>query len=437
MKQVPKLEILPIDTLTPYANNARTHSDDQIKKIQASLREFGFVNPVLIDANRGVIAGHGRIEAAKREGMTEVPCVFVEHLTDAQKRAYILADNRLAEDAGWDMDVLNLEIKQLMDMGFNIGLTGFDGLQDFDSSVEIKDPPFDIDEEIAAIDEPVARRGNMWSLGRHKLMCGDSTDVTDVGRLMGDNVADMMLTDPPYNVDYGEKAEAINPYGYHFSPRRIENDRMSDSEFLSFLTKAFDNARNSIRPGGAFYIWHASSTLYEFETALKRAGMQTRQQLIWNKSSMVLGRQDYQWKHEPCLYGWKDGAAHYFVDDRKQTTVFEDEVPNFKSMKKDELVALLSDIFSDKVSTTVISENRPSLSPEHPTMKPIKLLARLIKNSSKIGESVLDLFGGSGSTLIACEQLNRTCYMMELDPKYCDVIIGRWETLTGQKAVLS
>ena len=426
MKQVPKLEILPIDTLTPYANNARTHSDDQIKKIQASLREFGFVNPVLIDANRGVIAGHGRIEAAKREGMTEVPCVFVEHLTDAQKRAYILADNRLAEDAGWDMDVLNLEIKQLVDMGFNIGLTGFDGLQDFDSSVEIKDPPFDIDEEIAAIDEPVARRGNMWSLGRHKLMCGDSTDVTDVGRLMGDNVADMMLTDPPYNVDYsGANGE------------NIQNDNMDEEQFFEFLSSAFGNAVDFIKQGGAFYIWHASRTFYEFEKALKRVGLQTRQQIIWNKNSLVMGRQDYQWKHEPCLYGWKDGAAHYFVDDRKQTTVFEDEVPNFKSMKKDELVALLSDIFSDKISTTVISENRPSLSPEHPTMKPIKLLARLIKNSSKIGESVLDLFGGSGSTLIACEQLNRTCYMMELDPKYCDVIIKRWETLTGNKAVLN
>jgi DNA modification methylase len=267
-------------------------------------------------------------------------------------------------------------------------------------------------------------------------MCGDSTDKEMVARLMDGTYADMMMTDPPYNVDYGEKAEAINPYGYHFSTRHIENDKMSDVAFLAFLTSAFDCARDSLKNGASFYIWHASSTLYEFETALKQAGLQTRQQLIWNKSSMVLGRQDYQWKHEPCLYGWKDGAGHYFVDDRKQTTVFEDAHPNFKKMKKDELVNLLDEIYSDKISATVISESKPSSSAEHPTMKPIKLMARLIKNSSKPAETVVDIFGGSGSTLIACEQLDRTCYMMELDCKYVDVIIKRWENLTGETAVL-
>jgi|LSQX01.3.fsa_nt_gb site-specific DNA-methyltransferase (adenine-specific) len=432
MKQVPKLEILPIDTLTPYANNARTHSDDQIKKIQASLREFGFVNPVLIDANRGVIAGHGRIEAAKREGMTEVPCVFVEHLTDAQKRAYILADNRLAELAGWDMDAVRIEMERLAEDGFGIEITGFE----FDDIPmgKIAEDDFDADAAAEETIEPITEPGDKWQLGRHRLMCGDSTDRATVDRLMDGQKADMLLTDPPYNVDYGEKAEAINPYGYNFSPRHIENDKMSDSEFLAFLTKAFKNARNSIKPGGSFYIWHASVTLYEFETALKSAGMQTRQQLIWNKNSLVIGRQDYQWKHEPCLYGWIDGAAHYFVDDRKQTTVYEDAIPDFRKMKKDELIDLLSDIYSDKISATVINENRPSSSQEHPTMKPVKLIARLIKNSSRQEELVLDLFGGSGSTLIACEQLNRTCYMMELDPKYCDVIIKRWEALTGKKA---
>ena len=432
MKQVTKLEILQIDTLTPYANNARTHSDDQIKKIQASLREFGFVNPVLIDANRGVIAGHGRIEAAKREGMTEVPCVFVEHLTDAQKRAYILADNRLAELAGWDMDAVRIEMERLAEDGFGIEITGFE----FDDIPmgKIAEDDFDADAAAEETIEPITEPGDKWQLGRHRLMCGDSTDRATVDRLMDGQKADMLLTDPPYNVDYGEKAEAINPYGYNFSPRHIENDKMSDSEFLAFLTKAFKNARNSIKPGGSFYIWHASVTLYEFETALKSAGMQTRQQLIWNKNSLVIGRQDYQWKHEPCLYGWIDGAAHYFVDDRKQTTVYEDAIPDFRKMKKDELIDLLSDIYSDKISATVINENRPSSSQEHPTMKPVKLIARLIKNSSRQEELVLDLFGGSGSTLIACEQLNRTCYMMELDPKYCDVIIKRWEALTGKKA---
>lgn len=434
MKQAPRLEMLPIDTLIPYANNARTHSDDQIKKIQASLREFGFVNPVLIDANHGIIAGHGRVEAAKREGIAEIPCVFVEHLTDAQKRAYILADNRLAELAGWDMDAVRIEMERLAEDGFGIEITGFE----FDDIPmgKVAEDDFDADAAAEETIEPTTKLGDIWQLGRHRLMCGDSTDKATVDRLMDGQKADMLLTDPPYNVDYGEKAEAINPYGYNFSPRHIENDKMSDSEFLAFLTKAFKNARNSIKPGGSFYIWHAFVTLYEFETALKSAGMQTRQQLIWNKNSLVLGRQDYQWKHEPCLYGWIDGAAHYFVDDRKQTTVYEDAIPDFRKMKKDELIDILSDIYSDKISATVINENRPSSSQEHPAMKPVKLIARLIKNSSRQEELVLDLFGGSGSTIIACEQLNRICYMMELDPKYCDVIIKRWETLTGQKAVL-
>ena len=247
---------------------------------------------------------------------------------------------------------------------------------------------------------------------------------------------DLIQTDPPYNVDYGSKAESINKYGYHFSDRHIENDAMNDEAFADFLCDSFRNMFEHLKDGGAFYIWHASTTIYEFESALRANGIQTRQQLIWNKNAIVLGRQDYQWKHEPCLYGWKDGAAHYFVDDRTQSTVIEDKGIEPKKMKKAELLALVEKLTGDKISTSVLDEDKPSRSEEHPTMKPVKLTARLIKNSTRPGESVLDGFGGSGTTLITCEQIDRVCYMVEYDPKYVDVIIKRWEQLTGGKAVL-
>ena len=240
----------------------------------------------------------------------------------------------------------------------------------------------------------------------------------------GGVLADLVVTDPPYNVAI-ENSQGM----------KIQNDNMGSVQFQEFLTKAFANLNVSLKLGGAFYIWFASREHINFETALKENKLEVRQELIWNKNSLVLSRQDYQWKHEPCLYGWKDGEAHYFIDDRKQTTVIEDKKLDINKMKKEEMKSLLEDIFSDKVSTTIINEDRPNINDLHPTMKPIKLLARLIRNSSKMGELVLDLFGGSGSTLIACEQLNRKCYMMEYDPKYVDVIIDRWEHLTGKEAV--
>jgi site-specific DNA-methyltransferase (adenine-specific) len=245
---------------------------------------------------------------------------------------------------------------------------------------------------------------------------------------MNGEIADLIVTDPPYNVDYvGKTKDAL----------KIQNDKMADNDFRRFLTNAFRVMDRHLKPGGAFYIWHADSEGYNFRGACQDAGWQVRQCLIWNKNTIVLGRQDYHWKHEPCLYGWKDGAAHYFIDDRTQATVIEDKGLDFKKMKKEELVALLKEIFSDKVSTTVINEDKPMRSAEHPTMKPLKLLERLIKNSSRPGELVLDTFGGSGSTMMTCEQLNRTCYIMEIDPVYCDVIVKRWENFTGRKAVLA
>ena len=422
-----ELELISVDKLVPYVNNARTHSPEQIQKLRASLREFGFINPVIIDREYNVIAGHGRIMAAQAEGIEEVPCVYADHLTEAQKKAYILADNRMALDAGWDEEMLRNEILALQEMNFNIGLTGFEDSELADLILDLEEPAeednFDVAEELP--EEPTSKPGQVYKLGRHRLICGDSTDVSVISKLMCGNQADMWLTDPPYNVNY-EGSTGMT----------IKNDNMEDSRFRAFLVDAFKAAVGAMKPGAAFYIWHADSEGYNFRGACRDVGLQVRQCLVWVKNSLVLGRQDYQWRHEPCLYGWKDGASHYFIDNRKQTTVIEDYVPDFGKMKKEEMKALLEEIYSDRMSTTVIYEDKPLANDLHPTMKPIKLLARLIRNSSKPDDIVLDTFGGSGSTLMACEQLGRTCYTCELDPKYVDVIINRWEDYTGQKAEL-
>jgi site-specific DNA-methyltransferase (adenine-specific) len=431
MAQLKQIKAVVIDKLIPYVNNAKQHSEEQVTKIASSIREFGFVNPVLIDKDYNIIAGHGRVMAAKKLGWDEVPCLFVEGLTEAQRKAYILADNRLGELAEWDMELVTSELEMLQEMEFDIDLTGF----------ELAEPDVQIQEdEIPEEVEPRCKKGDIWQLGEHRLICGDSTETSVIEKLMGGATADLLLTDPPYNV----------ALGYHMRPseakqlnRRtdglvIENDAFnSEEDFLHFLESAFTCGNNALKPGGVFYIWHAHNWSKPFFTAVGTVGWQIRECLVWNKSVFAMGRQDYQWKHEPCIYGWKDGAAHYFIDDRTQATVIEDAKEiNPDKMKKTELVALVKDLLTQKISTTVLCEDKPSRSEMHPTMKPIKLFARLIKNSSKIGENVLDIFGGSGSTLIACEQLKRKCYMCELDEHYCDVIIQRWENFTGQKAVL-
>ena len=389
-----KYENVSIDKLKPYERNARTHSDAQVEKIAKSIKEFGFINPVLIDGNFGIIAGHGRVLGAKKLGMTEVPCLFVEDLTKAQKKAYILADNKLALDAGWDDEILKVELNELKDMNFDLSLTGFDdieinGLEEPQEIVEDEAP--EVDEE----NEPITQLGDIWQLGDHRLMCGDSTDKATIEKLLGDEFGkiDLVLTDPPYNVNYKGKTK---------DELEIENDAMSPEQFEEFLNLSFCLINELLRKGGAFYVWHASRSQREFENALNKAGLEVRQQLIWIKNSMVLGRQDYQWRHEPCFYGWKEGT-HSWCSDRKQTTVLEFD--------------------------------RPTANKEHPTMKPIALMTYQIKNNTKKGQTVFDGFGGSGSTLIACEQSQRKCYTCELDAKYCDVIIKRWENLTGKKAV--
>ena len=415
-----------VQDLIPYVNNSRTHSEEQVNQICASINEFGFTNPLLIDEKDNIIAGHGRLLASKKLGMEEVPCIVLKGLTEAQKKAYIIADNKMALNAGWDEELLKIELENLKELDFDLELTGFnvDELDDI-FQVQEEQEVIEDDFDIEPPEEPKAKLGDIYQLGSHRLMCGDSTKEEDVAKLMNGEIADLVVTDPPYNVAI-ENSQGMT----------IKNDNMEKSQFLEFLTKAFNCLNISLKKGGAFYVWFASREHINFETALNKNGLEVRQELIWNKNSLILGRQDYQWKHEPCLYGWKDGDSHYFIDDRKQTTVIEDKKPDIKKMKKEEMQKLLEEIYSDKTSTTIINEDKPSVNDLHPTMKPIKLIARQVKNSSKVGEKVLDLFGGSGSTIITCEQLNRKCYTMEYDPKYVDVIIKRWEEFTGKKAEL-
>ncbi len=389
-----KVERRSISSIIPYARNSRTHSDEQVAQIAASINEWGFTNPILIDIDGEIIAGHGRLLAAQKLGLKEVPCITAVGWSDAQKKAYVIADNKLALNAGWDNDMLAVEFGELKELDFNLDLIGFDpdelanilkepeteGLTDEDSVPEVPEVPVTVE-------------GDVWVLGRHRLMCGDSTSIDAVQELMDGQKADQWVTDPPYNVDY-EGSDG----------QKIKNDAMENSDFRQFLIDAFSAAFSVMKPGGSFYIWHADLEGYNFRGAVIDCGERIRSCLIWNKPSIVMGRSDYHWKHEPCLYGWKDGASHLWATDRKQSTVID-------------FIA------------------KPKHNNLHPTMKPVELIEYQIKNNTKGHDVVLDTFGGSGSTLIACEKIARDCRMMELDPKYCDVIIKRWQEFTGKSAV--
>lgn len=373
-----------VSELVPYSKNAKKHDKTQIANVAESIKQYGFVQPLVIDKDSVIVIGHCRALAAKKLGMEAVPCVCVDDLTPEQVNALRLVDNK-SNESDWDMDLLSDELAEL-------DLSAFD----FDWGLPEEEPEV-TEDEAPAVDEenePISQRGDIWRLGRHRLMCGDSTKTEDIQNLAGGAKIDMLLTDPPYGVDYvGKTKDAL----------KIENDAKSDDEFILFLQNAFAAADSVMKPGAVFYIWHADSKSYVFRMACQMVGWEVRQVLIWVKNSMVLGRQDYQWKHEPCLYGWKDGAGHLWAADRKQTTVLEFDKPN---------------------------ANR-----EHPTMKPVALFDYQIKNNTKGGDIVLDMFGGSGTTVIAYEQNGRTAYVMEYDPKYVDVIVKRWENLTGEKAV--
>lgn len=378
-----------IEKVKPYDKNPRKNKA-AVDYVANSIKEFGFQQPIVVDKDMVVIAGHTRLKAAKKLKLKEVPVVIADNLTEEQVKAYRLADNKTAEKAEWDFDLLTDELLSLQELDFDMEQFGFD----FDFS-EDEEAVEDDNWEADVPEEPISKRGDIWVLGRHRLMCGDSTDAADVALLMDGNKADMLLTDPPYNVDYTGKASELET-------RKIENDKMEDSAFQDFLASAFSNAAENMKAGGVFYIWHADSEGLNFRVACKKAGFQVRQCLIWNKNAMVMGRQDYQWKHEPCLYGWKDGASHLWASDRKQTTVLDFEKPQKNNL--------------------------------HPTMKPIKLFDYQIKNNTKGDDIVLDLFGGSGTTIMAAEQNGRRGFVMEYDPKFVDVIVDRWEQFTGMKA---
>lgn len=411
-------EYIKLDDLTPYENNAKRHAEEDISAIKSSINAFGMNDPIGVWGKKNIIVeGHGRFIALRELGYTEAPCIRLDKLTDEQRRGYALAHNKTAELAGWDFEKLMQELTALE--SFDMDAFGFDTLPEVTASGEADS--FDTDTEMEGIETQICQTGDIWRLGRHRLMCGDSTDATAIARLMEGEKADLLLTDPPYNV------AVSNSKGM-----TIQNDDMEDADFIRFLESAFVAANASMRNGAAFYIWHGETEGLNFRQACKNVGWQVRQNLVWVKNQIVLGRQDYQWKHEPCLYGWKDGAAHYFIKNRKQPTVIDDDI-NIDLLSADELRELIRN--SDKF-TTVMREDKPTRNAEHPTMKPLHLIKRQVKNSTKRGDKVLDIFGGSGTTLLASEQLDRTCYMMELDPKYCDVIIKRWEALSGQKAEL-
>lgn len=386
MNRVSEMNLVDIDKLIPYVNNARTHSKEQINKLRASIREFGFINPVIIDRDYNVIAGHGRIMASKDEGIDKVPCVFVDYLTDAQKKAYILADNRMALDADWDEELLRVEIESLQGADFDLNLTGFDEaeLMDIfgdDNQSRAKDDDFDL---TAALEKAsFVEKGDVWTVGRHRLMCGDATSSEDVSTLMGNTKANLILTDPPYGVSFKSS-----------SGLTIQNDSMKNEEFYNFLFASFKCMAEHLENGGSAYVFHADTEGLNFRKAFIDAGFHLAGCCIWVKDSLVLGRSDYQWQHEPVLYGFVQNGKHKWYSDRKQTTIW-----NF---------------------------DKPKRNANHPTSKPLDLLSYPIGNSTQENGVVIDTFGGSGSTMMACEQMNRICYMMELDEKYASVILRRY-----------
>jgi len=405
--------------LKPYDKNARTHSAEQIKQLAASIKEFGFNVPILIDDKDQIIAGHGRQMAALANKLQDVPCIEIKHLTEAQRRAYIIADNKLAANAGWDNALLAGELSWLKGEGFALDLTGFDQ-KELDGLLGKAVPLTDEDDVPAVPVTPVAKLGQVWKMGPHRLMCGDSTSAKDVSRLMAGAKADMVWTDPPYNVAIEGTAG------------KIMNDDMSAAAFRDFLGASFRNYYANMRDGAVIYVAHADTERVNFTEMFLHSGLKLSQVLIWVKQSGTLSRQDFNWRHEPILYGWKEGARHYFAGDFTKTTVIEDDL-DLDKMTKPQLLQKVQQLMAS-IKTTAIHHDRPTKSNLHPTMKPVGLVRDMIENSSTEGQTVLDLFGGSGSTLMACETAGRACNLMELDPKYCDVIVQRWQEFTGKQA---
>lgn len=392
-----QIEYRPIEALIPYARNSRTHSDAQVAQIAASIREFGWTNPVLVDGENGIIAGHGRVLAARKLGFEQVPVIELAHLTESQKRAYVLADNKLAENAGWDDELLRIELEALQAAGFDLSLTGFaeDELAALMAELAGNEGLTDDDAVPEVTEDPVSQPGDVWLLGEHRVLCGDATDPVALETLMGSDLADMAFTDPPYNVNYANTAKD-KQRGTH---RPILNDNLGEG-FAGFLSAACANLLAYSK--GAVYIAMSSSELDTLQLAFRGAGGKWSTFIIWAKNTFTLGRADYQRQYEPILYGWRDGVDHFWCGDRDQGDVW--------------------------------FINKPVKNDLHPTMKPVELVERAIRNSSKTRDIVLDLFGGSGTTLIAAEKTQRRARLVELDPKYVDVIVKRWQEYTGKKA---
>lgn len=401
MKTKLNMEERPLSDLHPAEYNPRVAlapEDEEYKRIKRSIETYGYVDPIIINSDGTIIGGHQRYNVLLDLGYDTAHVVIVDLDKNAEK-ALNVAPNKISGE--WDDEKLCDLLQDLDLSGYDFSLTGFtrselDGLQlKLGVGEAVEDEDFDVDKAVEECEKPVTKRGDLWIMGGHRLLCGDARNVDDMARLMGGAKADLLLTDPPYNVDYvGKTKDAL----------KIDNDRMSNADFRAFLLEAFTAARQSMKAGAAFYIWHADSNGYDFRGACMDAGWKVRQCLIWEKDILVLGRQDYQWQHEPCLYGWNEGAGHAWYSDRKQTTI--------------------------------LRFDKPTRSKEHPTMKPVPLFGYLVQNSSKPGDIVLDPFSGSGTTVIAAEQLDRTAYVMELNERYCDVIVKRWEEQTGEKAVL-
>ena len=388
-----------IERIIPYARNARTISPAAVDKVAASIQEFGWRQPIVVDTERVIIAGHTRLLAARKLGFTEVPVHVADNLTPAQVKAYRLMDNRSHDETTWDLNLLGPELLDLQNLGFgDLGLTGFDPAEIADFLAGVNSPGqsgLTLDDEAPALREAaVAQPGELWVLGQHRVLCGDATVPADLKRLLAGNRADLVIVDPPYNVDYeGKTKDAL----------KIKGDKMAAAAFFSFLLAAYQNLAAATNEGCGIYVFHADTEGVNFRRAMVEGGWKLAQCCVWVKQTLVMGRQDYHWQHEPILYGWKPGASHRWYADRKQTTVW-----NF---------------------------DRPLRSTDHPTMKPIDLISYPILNSSKNEDVVVDTFGGSGSTLIACAKHGRQARLLEIDPLYCDVIIRRWQDWSGEKAV--
>jgi DNA modification methylase len=425
-----------IEDLIPYVKNSRTHSEEQIAQIAASIKEFGWTNPVLIDGDNGIIAGHGRVMAARKLKFKEVPTIELKDLTETQKKAYIIADNRLALNAGWDNEMLMLELKELSESDFSLDLLGFDK-----DELHALLNPEQLNEGLTHEDDvpdlpkkPISKLGDIWVCGPHKVMCGSSLEIDAWDTLMDGERADVCWTDPPYNVAYESKLAG-----------KIKNDDMNNDEFKQFLLDAYISMFSVMKEGAPIYVAHADTEGLNFRDSFIKAGFKLSGCLIWRKNSLVLGRSDYQWMHEPILYGWKPGSKHRWYGGRKLTTIVEHgesgpiqklEDGRWAVKVGDSVLIVSGDAQVEESPASIFFHEKPKRSSEHPTMKPVGLIEKMLKSSARPGDIVIDAFGGSGSTLIAADRLGMSARLMELDAKFVDVIVKRWEDFTGRKAKL-